>query len=78
MSDKPMTQERYTFTNDKNGMDRLCPFCFGGPDPYAEIRCSGSRCMARIIQCNELGITTGLGRCGMVQQHINKEAINAQ
>lgn len=73
MSDtqKLMTQEQYTVTNYKNGADKLCPLCFGGPDPYAELRCSCERCMAWIRICDEDGRNTGRGRCGMVQQHIN-------
>lgn len=67
-----VTQEQYTVTSNVNGSDKLCPFCFGGPDPYAELRCAGERCMAWIRIYDEDGYNTGRGRCGMVQQHINQ------
>lgn len=59
--------EEYTMTSSKNGDDRLCPFCFGGPDPHAEISCAGERCMAFVRELSPDGTPTGRGRCGIVQ-----------
>lgn len=59
--------EEFTTTSTSNGHDKLCPFCFGGPDPYAEARCSGERCMAFVRELSPDGTPTGSGRCGMVQ-----------
>lgn len=59
--------EEYTTTSTNNGHDKLCPFCFGGPDPHAEIRCAGERCMACIHELSSDGTSTGRFRCGMVQ-----------
>lgn len=59
--------EEFTTTSSNNGHDKLCPFCFSGPDPYAEIRCAGERCMAFVRELSSDGIPTGRGRCGMVQ-----------
>lgn len=59
--------EEYTTTSTNNGHDRLCPFCFGGPDPHAELRCAGNRCMAFVFELDDNGSPTGRGRCGMVQ-----------
>lgn len=69
---KKMTQEQYTVTSNKNGADKLCPFCFGGPDPYGELRCSGERCMAFVRELDANGNSTDRGRCGMVRQNINQ------
>lgn len=63
--------EDFTTTNSKNGHDKLCPFCLGGPDPHAEIRCAGERCMAFVRTLSHDGTLTGCGRCGMVQ-HIKE------
>lgn len=59
--------EEYTTTSSNNGHDKLCPFCFGGPDAYAEIRCAGERCMAFVRTLSHDGKPTGCGRCGIVQ-----------
>lgn len=66
--------EEYTTTSTNNGHDKLCPFCFGGPDPYAEARCSGERCMAFVRELSSDGTPTGSGRCGMVH-HIKDMSV---
>lgn len=66
--------EDFTTTNRNNGHDKLCPFCFGGPDPYAEIRCAGERCMAFVCELSPDGTPTGMGRCGMVH-HIKEMSV---
>lgn len=58
--------EEYTTTSTKK-LDGLCPFSFGGPDPYEELRCAGERCMAFVRELSPDGTPTGRGRCGMVQ-----------
>lgn len=69
---KPMIRELYTTTSNRNGTDKLCPFCFGGSDPYGELRCSGDRCMAFVRKLDMDGNPTGRGRCGMVRQNIKR------
>ena len=59
--------EDFTTTNRNNGHDKLCPFCFGGPDPYAEIGCAGDRCMALVCEIAPDRTPTGMGRCGIVK-----------